>query len=231
MKISPTIAGLIEHGEDSGELAKALTLAKSILEREDALVKTCLSAMAYPSIIGIFATLMTVGLMKGVMPQIIPLLESLHVQLPLLTVAVIFLSENLIKYGAYALCAALVLISSAIFLYRKIRLIQFICHSIILRMPIVGKLARYYSLALTVRSLGSLVESGAALEESYLRVTETAPLLPLRSAFENKSADISRGVPLGAVLSGMKHMPSYISAIGFRRRSIRHSRHIARSRG
>jgi type II secretory pathway component PulF len=213
MKISPTIAGLIEHGEDSGELAKALTAAKTILEREDALVKTCLSAMAYPSIIGIFAILMTVGLMKGVMPQIIPLLESLHVQLPILTIAVIFLSENLIKYGVYALGAAIIIIPSAIFLYKKIRRIRFVCHSIILRIPIVGRLARYYSLALTVRSLGSLVESGAALGESYVRVAETIPLLPLRLVFEKKSVDISRGVPLGTVLSGMKRMPSYIAPL------------------
>lgn len=80
-------------------------------------------------------------------------------------------------------------------------------------MPIVGRLARYYSLALTVRSLGSLVESGAALGESYVRVAETMPLLPLRSAFKKKSADISRGVPLGTVLSGMKRMPSYIAPL------------------
>jgi general secretion pathway protein F len=213
MKISPTIAGLIEHGEDSGELAKALTAAKTILEREDALVKTCLSAMAYPSIIGIFAILMTVGLMKGVMPQIIPLLESLHVQLPILTIAVIFLSENLIKYGAYGLLAALIAVPSVVFLYKKIDHIRFLCHTLILCMPIVGRLARYYSLALTVRSLGSLVESGAALGESYARVAETASLLPIRLIFEKESVNISRGVPLGAVLSGMKRMPSYIAPL------------------
>jgi type IV pilus assembly protein PilC len=213
MKISPTISGLIEHGENSGGLAVALTAGKAILEREDALIKTCLSAMAYPSIIGIFAVLMTVGLMKGVMPQIIPLLESLHVQLPILTIIVIFLSENLIKYGIYALCAMLVIGTVSIFLYRRINRIRFLCHSVILHMPIIGILARYYSLALTVRSLGSLVESGAALGESYARVAETTPLLPVRLSFEKESTNISRGIPLGTVLSGMKRMPSYIAPL------------------
>jgi type II secretory pathway component PulF len=213
MRISPTIVGLISQGEASGELARSLALAKTMLEREDTLIKTCLSAMAYPSIIGIFALIMTVGLMRGVMPQIIPLLLSLHVQLPFLTRAVIFLSDNLTRYGIYAIGIALVAILSSVFFYRKMNRVRSLCHAFIIHTPMVGKLAIHYSLAITIRSLGSLVESGAAMAESYSRVARTAPLLPMRLSFEKKSQDISRGVQLGTVLSGMRYIPSYVAPL------------------
>ena len=213
LQISPTIAALIEHGEDSGELAKALALAKIILEREDVLIKTCLSAMAYPCVIGLFAVILTVGLMRGVMPQIIPLLESLHVQLPLLTRVVIFLSENLVSYGLYALIGITVAISGAVFLYRKVNRVSFCCHTVILRVPIVGRLCRHYSMSIMTRSLGSLVESGAALADSYARVVAAIPLLPMRRSFEKESANMSRGVALGAILAKMDDMPAYISPL------------------
>jgi type II secretory pathway component PulF len=213
LKISPTITALIEHGEAGGELVKALVSAKMIMEREDALIKTCVSSMAYPSIIGIFALILTVGLMRGVMPQIIPLLRSLHVQLPLLTRVVIFLSENLVKYGLYTLVGGLLLVPVSIYLYRKISRIRYFCHIIILHMPIIGRLVRYYSLALMVRSLGSLVESGAALEDSYARVVGTMSFVPIRRSFEKELTNISRGISLGAILFGMRHVPSYIGTL------------------
>ncbi len=213
LKISPTIVGLIEHGEDSGGLAEAMASARMILEREDALIKTCLSAMAYPSIIGVFAVVMTVGLMRGVMPQIIPLLKSLHVQLPLLTRVVVFLSENLVKYGLYALSSGIVIFFLSVFMYKKIFHVRWLCHTLVLHLPVVGWLARCYSLALMTRSLGSLVGSGAALAESYARAVGAMPFVPMRRSFEEKSVDISRGVRFGGILADMRRVPPYIAPL------------------
>ena len=83
--ISRTTAGLIEYGEISGTLAKALLTAKNLLEKEDELLKKCINALIYPVVIGIFAVLLTIGLIRGVMSQIIPLLKSLKVDLPIIT--------------------------------------------------------------------------------------------------------------------------------------------------
>jgi len=96
---SQTIITIIEQGELSGEFGKALASAHMLLEKGDELSKRCLSALAYPVVIGIFAGLLTLGLVRGVMPQIIPLLIGLHVPLPLLTRVVIALSQGLMTYG------------------------------------------------------------------------------------------------------------------------------------
>jgi type II secretory pathway component PulF len=101
IRLPGTIVALIGHGELSGELTKALQTARIIMERESELINKCLSAMAYPFIIALFAGLLTIGLLRGVMPQIIPMLKSLHVALPLLTRIVIAISDGLLSYGLY----------------------------------------------------------------------------------------------------------------------------------
>jgi type II secretory pathway component PulF len=101
IQLSPSLIGLIEQGEYTGGLPRSLHLCRTIIEREDALIKTCTSAMAYPVVIALFSIVLTIGLMQGVMPQIIPLLKSLHVALPLVTRVVLYVSEHFIRYGAY----------------------------------------------------------------------------------------------------------------------------------
>ena len=76
MRISPTIISLISHGESGGELGKVLGQARALLEREDELIKKCMSAMTYPLVIGLFAVGLSIGLMRGIMPQIIPMLNG-----------------------------------------------------------------------------------------------------------------------------------------------------------
>ncbi len=208
-----SVAGLIEHGEESGGLAKSLASARMILEREDALTKSCISSMAYPSVIAIFAIILTLGLMRGVMPQIIPLLKSLHVQLPLLTRIVIATSEGLTRYGLYALLVCTVVVPAFLYTYKKSAAAHFFCHAVVLRLPIVGHIIRQYTCALMMRSLGSLVESGAALADSYANVIGTMSVMPLRAAFDRQAVDISRGISLGSILAGIKHIPAYIAPL------------------
>ncbi len=97
--ISRTTSSLIEYGELSGSLAKALVMAKTLLEKEEELFKKCINALIYPSVIGVFAILLTIGLVRGVMLQIIPLLKSLKVDLPFITKLTISISELINMYS------------------------------------------------------------------------------------------------------------------------------------
>ena len=212
--LSKTLAGLIEHGESSGELVRALGMARKLLEREDELTKKCLSALAYPFIIGIFASLLTIGLVRGVMPQIIPMLKSLHVQLPLITRIVMSISENIISYGLYALIGGIVAIVLFLLLYRKVKLFKKVIHMLIIQMPIVGKLVHFYSLSLFLQSCGALIESGLAVDEAYTDTVNTISLVPLQQKLSEKISYIHKGIPIGSVFLNLsKKTPSYISPL------------------
>ncbi len=211
---SPTLVGIIEQGQLSGDFGRALNAAKMLLEREDELSKRCWSAMAYPTVIGVFACLLTIGLVRGVMPQIIPLLESLHVKLPLLTRMVIWISENFLKYGLWMGFAAVFLISSLLFLYKKYERFREVIHNIILWTPLVGGIVRSYWQALFLRSCGTMVESGLSVSLAYTNTISGVSLIPLKNKLSRNSAALDGGTSLSTVAgsSGVR-FPSYISAL------------------
>ncbi len=209
LNLPKTISGLIEHGESSGDLAKALSSARVLMEREDELFRKCTSAMAYPVIIGVFATLLTLGLVRGVMPQIVPMLKSLHVQLPVLTRMVIFCSEALTSYGLYLLGVVTLFGLTIVWSYRKYFFFQSITHSLVLKFPIVGGLTQAYFLAVFLRSSGTLLESGLSISKVYSGTVRTLGLIPLRRKLLARESDLDRGIALSEVVS-YPGLPSYI---------------------
>ncbi len=212
IKISPTLAGLVEHGESSAKLKEAFLSARSILERQDELLKKCLSAMMYPCVIGLFAGLLTLGLIRGVMPQIIPMLKGLNVQLPLLTRIVMSISEGFIKYGLYigiGLIISFVVISLT---YKKFHSFRFYVQVFLLKIPIIGNLVHDYSISIFMRSCGSMIESGMSITEAYSKTISTISLLPLSKRFSSQTVEIGRGVSLSLALSEIS-IASYITSL------------------
>ena len=207
-----SISSLIEHGESSGELASALHAAKTLLEREDELVKKCLSAMIYPSVIGLMAIVLTLGLIRGVMPQIIPMLRGLHVQLPLLTRVVMMVSEGLLSYGLFICGGCIFLGIVVILIYRKYPAIAELSHRLILHIPIVGRLISQYSLTIFLHSCGLLIESGVSTSQAYSNTVRTVTFRPLRAMLEPGTISIQRGQPIGRCLVG-KYVPSYVGSL------------------
>ena len=209
VRLPGTIVALIGHGELSGELPKSLQTARIIMERESELITKCLSAMAYPFIIALFAGLLTLGLLRGVMPQIIPMLKSLHVTLPLLTRIVIAISDGLLSYGLYIVVGLIISISAFMWAYRRHLFLRKIIHRILMRMPIIGKVIIAYHLSIFFRSVGALIETGVSIAVSYPQVCETVTLLPLKKIFQAHVFEIERGISLGIVLKH-SYIPDYV---------------------
>lgn len=210
--ITKTTSSLVEYGELSGTLTQSLLTAKILLEKEDELLKRCTGAMIYPLVIGIFALLLTIGLVRGVMTQIIPMLKSLNVNLPFITKITITLSEIVTNYGLHI---SVSLILSAIvgrFIIKKYKKPRYILQSIIVRTPIVGKLYYNFYLAIFLHSCGALVDSGIAVKDSYEKIVTTIGLLPLNSFLQDQSHKVARGFPLGEVINHNR-LPSYVSPL------------------
>jgi type II secretory pathway component PulF len=206
----PAIIGLIEHGERSGNVARSIGLARTILERQDALIRSCMSAMAYPVAIGAFACALTIGLMRGVMPQITPLLKSLHQSLPLLTRIMMNISDNIVTYGLW-MCLSGISVGSLIFiLYRRVPICTRWFQAFFLSIPIVGMLLRSYIVSVAVRSLGSLIESSIGVAAAYAMVVQRIDVIPIKNQFLIECGSVTRGVPLARSLSTIKHMPPHV---------------------
>ncbi len=212
--LSKTLSSLIEHGESSGELVRAFTISRTMLEKQGEALKKCISALVYPGVIAIFASLLTIGLVRGVMPQITPMLKSLNVGLPLLTRIVIVVSENMVAYGLYGLGGIFCGVILFIVFYKKVKRFTYMSQYLFTRLPLIGHLLFSYSLSLFLQSLGSLVESGVSVARSYTNTVHTLSLLPLQQSLLKKVPEIEKGIPCGAVLRGIsKKIPAYVPSL------------------
>jgi type II secretory pathway component PulF len=207
------VNALIHQGELSGELASALNLSRELLERSDELTKKCLSALAYPLVIGVFALLLTVGLVRGVMPQIIPLLLSLHIKLPLLTRLTIFVSGVLISQGIFILCGVFIASMAYMYAYKQYTAFRSLIHICVLRIPLMGDLVHSYWLSLFLRSYGSLLGSGVASPQAYSSAIVGVSLLPFRTYLQHYLPYVFDGARLARVFSGDHRIPPYVPAL------------------
>lgn len=213
VKVPTAILSLISQGESGGELASSLGFARVLLEREEELIKKCLSALTYPFVIGLFAFALTVGLMKGVMPQIIPLLKSLNVKLPFITRAVMNISDALTHYGLYGLLLVTSMIVVWVALYARSARFRFAAQFFLLKVPIAGKLFNLYFASLFARSLGSQIEAGIPVAVAYRETVSAMNYLPIKARYEANLKDINRGLSLSSVLLGFKGLPRFFPSL------------------
>lgn len=210
--ISKTAIHLITQGELTGRLSQSLLTSRLLLEQGEELKKKILSSVTYPVAIGLFASLLTVGLVKGVMPQIIPMLLSLNVQLPLLTRVVIMFSQGFTKYWLYIILGLALCGSVSTLLYRRCILVRNGIHTILLKTPFIGSLLIKYEISLFLRSCGSLVETGVPVPQSLLRSAETMSLIPLKRMIVLKIPEVERGAPIHLMFK-QKLIPRFISGL------------------
>ena len=210
--LSRTVSSIIGHGESVGELAVSLKSARDLLVQEDELVKKCLSAMLYPCIIGILAIILTIGLMRGVVPQIVPMLLSMHVELPFLTKATIWISGAIVRFGVYFVLVATFGCGTFFWVHKRFVRVRIFCQRVLYIIPLVGNIIYTYSLSLFLRSLGILCVSGVPISLAYKEVLESVSFEPLRDQVQIGDDMIRSGQPLAKTFEH-RRIPGYVSSL------------------
>lgn len=161
---SPVYLNLIRAGESSGTLQGNLDQLSLQLQKEHDLKQKIRGAMMYPMVILTIGILITVGIVVFVLPNIIGIFDSLHVELPLSTRIVLWISRTTSVYGWWILIGTIVLGFGSVFL-ASLRPVKPFTHWIILHAPILGKIARQTNLARVLRLMGILLQSGMSISE------------------------------------------------------------------
>lgn len=184
---------IIRVGETSGTLSKNLEYLATELKKRHALRRKVIGAFVYPIIVSIATIGITAFLMVYLFPKIIPIFDSLHTKLPITTRIVIAVSNAVTEHGSTILLATFALVVVFVFSERRIRAFRYFVHRTILRMPLFGKMIRYYNVANGSRTLGILLKSGLKLSEALPIVAETTRNLAYREQFVVLGEAIYRG--------------------------------------
>ena len=166
--------------------------------------------MAYPAVIGLATVALTIGLVQGIMPQIIPLLSSLHADLPVLTVVVIAISRALLDHGLIGSIAVVLLAMAIMFAYRKSMRVRYVAQKVLLHIPIAGRLINDLSLTLFFRAFGTMVEAGILADVAYEKACSTVSFLPLKCLLEQNISPLKNGEKFHTIAG---RMPAYVESL------------------
>jgi general secretion pathway protein F len=198
--------GLVAVGAETGQLGGVLSRLADYLEARQVLRQKFTLALIYPALITIIALGVITTLLLYVVPQIVAVYQQSRQTLPFLTRALIASSDFLRATGWYWM-GGIVLFAIGVTLLLRREHWKDRWHTLLLRLPVAGRVLSGLDTARFASTLSILTGSGAPL----LRALDTAAGVvwarPMRRAADAVGAHVREGVSLARALSSQRVFP------------------------
>jgi general secretion pathway protein F len=197
---------LVQGGEDSGALPTVLSHLADYLDARQALRQKTSLALLYPVLVGTVALLIVSGLLIYVVPQVVQVFQQSRQSLPLLTRALIGLSDFL--RGAWPYLLVLIVgIATAVHLALRRPATRLRWHGLLLRMPWLGSLVRGVNTSRFASTLAILVGGGVPLLSALTSGARVVTNLVMRGAIERAIERVREGATLARALGETRAFP------------------------
>jgi general secretion pathway protein F len=212
----PLYRAMISAGESSGSLPTIMERLAELMERQAIIRSKVLTAIAYPSVLAIFAICVVAALMIFVVPKVVEQFDTVGQDLPLLTRIVMGISTFLAGYW-WLLAILMGVVALAFWRALKIESFRYRFDAGLLRLPLLGRLIRDLHAARMARTLSTMVASRLPVMEGLSLTTQTVHNRVLRQASEDIVEAIRGGGSLSAALRRAGVFPPllvYLAASG-----------------
>jgi general secretion pathway protein F len=212
----PLYRAMVSAGESSGALPEILLRLATLLERRAAINSKLLSALAYPLILTLVATLVVSALMISVVPRVVEQFDDVNQQLPLITQVVIGVSAFLAAYWWLLLLTLAFMMGVSTALLRR-ETVRLRVDSWLLRLPFLGRLIRDLNAARLARTLATMVSSRLPLLDGLRLTRDTIGNRALRAANNMMIEQVRGGGSLSGAMRATGVFPAllvYLAASG-----------------
>jgi type IV pilus assembly protein PilC len=195
---SKLFISMTRSGEESGDLAGSLGEIGMNLEKANSLTKKIKGALIYPGVILSAMVIIGILMFAFVVPTLAKTFEELGVTLPITTRFIIglgnFFSNNLIL--SFVL---LILIGvGGYFLFRAKFLSKYI-DFLILKLPVIGALAKELNTARTTRTMASLLLSGVSITRATEITEDVVQNIYYKKVITEARTAVEKGHPFSKV--------------------------------
>ena len=191
---SKLFVSMTRAGEESGNLAGALSDIGLNLEKAHALTKKIQGALIYPSVIMSAMVVIGVLMFAFVVPTLASTFKELGVVLPLPTRLLVFLGNFFSNNLLLTFVIIIGLISGLIFLFRAKFMAKYI-DFVVLRAPIIGNLTKELNAARIARTISSLLLSGVSLTRALEITEDVVQNIYYKEVLEEAKVAIEKGAP------------------------------------
>ncbi len=201
---------VVAAGEQSGALGPVLERLADDLEQRQALRSKVVGAMLYPAIVSLVALVIVIILVTFVVPQVAGVFSSSKRALPLLTVMLLAVSGFVRQWG-WAVALLLVAGFTALVMARRNEAFRERTDAAVLRLPLLGRLARGYNAARFGGTLAMLAGAGVPILKALQAAAETLGNRAMRADALEALVQVREGAPLASALAGKKRFPGLLA--------------------
>ena len=197
---------MVAAGEKSGHLEKVLNRLADYTEQRQQMKNKLLQAMIYPIVLTLVAVGVIAILLSSVVPKVVEQFVHMKQQLPLSTRLLMGASDFVRDYGfGLVLLLALALVAFRWWNGKPERRIRY--HAVLLRLPVIGRVARGINTARYARTLSILNSSAVPLLEGMRISGEVLTNDYARARLVEASERVREGSSLRAALEQTKLFP------------------------
>ncbi len=201
---------MVEAGEAAGILDIVLDRVAFQIEKQEAIRRRVKSAMVYPTMVLIFATLVLIGMLMFLVPIFVKIFASLNGQLPTLTAYVVAVS-NLLRSKPYLI----LLIPFSLWMFFKWKKTENgrkKWDAFKLKLPMrIGDTVLKITMARFSRTLSTLVAAGVDIIKALEITGQTSGNWVIEEALAGVRAKVHEGVPIAQPLLENEIFPPMVA--------------------
>jgi type IV pilus assembly protein PilC len=209
---SPLFIAMTRAGETGGLLEESLMRIADQLEKEESLRRQVKSAMAYPIVIFVFATVVMLGMVAFIVPVFAGVFEELgDAKLPVMTQFVMGISGVVTGYW-YLLILGTFGAGFAFAKWKKTPKGRGLWQRFLLRVPFkIGDIFQKVALARWSRTFSALMGAGVPLLQAIDITSQTAGNIVVEEAMANVTTSVKAG---GTIAQPLMDSPVFPSMVG-----------------
>jgi len=196
----------IAASEQSGHLDSVLERLADYTDSRQQLRSRTAAALLYPVLLFVVCIAIVFFLLVSVVPRIVEVFRNSNAELPLLTQALIALSDFMRAYGLFLFAG----VGAALFLFARslrIEANRTRWHRFLLRLPLIGKVVRAGNSARFARTLSTLTASTVPVLEALRISGQVVTNLPMRRAVDDAAVRVREGAAIGRSLGQSRLFP------------------------
>lgn len=174
-KVFPVLfVNMMRAGEATGSIDDTLDRLAGTIEKQFKIKKKIQSALTYPAILAVLTLGVGMFLMVFIVPTFMSTFEEMDLEMPLLTVIVVGISDWLIEFWYIVILALVLSIVGFNFFYKNNKDFHYTVNVGLLRMPVFGQLLQKDAIARMTRTLSTLFSSSVPILQALTIVEKVA---------------------------------------------------------
>jgi type IV pilus assembly protein PilC len=159
----PVFVGLVRAGEQAGRLTEVFENLGSTLKWQDELASQTKRLLMYPALVLLVVVGVVLFMLMYVVPQVVQLLKSMGIVLPLQTRALIFVSNFVVDYWPFVFGAPLVIAVAAVLVMHQSLKAQYWWDYTKLHLPVIGPILQKIILSRFTNFFALMYRSGITI--------------------------------------------------------------------